>query len=83
MDVQELFSEHLMGADSSLELTGINGICGFLPSATGTIAVTNNGVAAVAATAVTAGIYCPIPMKVKNKATVTLAGGAAGTLFTL
>lgn len=84
MDVQELFGGHLMGANESLTLSGITGVCGFLPSVSGTIAVSISGTSIVAATAITAGVYCPIPLKTKRgDVVVTLAGGGAGTLFVL
>jgi len=81
MNVKEVFTPHLMTANSSLTLAGVPTIGGFLASATGTIAVTVGGVPAIAATAVTAGQYTPIPISVSKDVVVTLAGDAAGTLF--
>lgn len=81
MHVKELFSGLRMAANTSLTFQDIRSIGGFLASATGTIAVTEDGVTIVAATPVTEGVYTPIPLSISGTAVVTLAGGAAGTLF--
>lgn len=86
MRVLEYYNMHPMAANASYILT--NGrIHGFLPTVTGTLTLTDgNGNVLINAVPVTAGIFLWIPgmwniQDVKRDATLTLAGGAAGTLF--
>lgn len=60
-------------------------IAGFLPVVSGTLTVTDaDGTVIVNAVPVTAGIFVRIPLLLDTSSggKVTLAGGAAGTLFT-
>lgn len=72
-----------MAANASRALT--NGkIAGFLPTVAGTLTVKDGGgTTLIAAVPVTAGVYVQIPgcFTPGDQAIVTLAGGAAGTLF--
>ncbi len=57
------------------------GIAGFLCVTTGTLTVTRpDGSVVVNAFPVTGGVYHPMPFYVGSGGTVTLAGGASGTL---
>lgn len=83
MKVRETWRPVRMAANASYTVTGTR-IGGFLPSASGTIAVTDaDGSTLIAATAVTAGQPVPFPMHFNTQmgGTVTLASDAAGTLF--
>jgi len=88
--VKEHFNPILIGVDGSATLgaaraagrEGASGsMGGFLAKITGTISVTRDGATVVDAVAVTAGVYTPIPIGEGPVLVVTLAGGAAGTLF--
>lgn len=80
-----------LAADTTTFLSGINGVSGFLATTAGTITVSyqdgSNGtsivtVTPVQAVPVAAGGYTPIPLEFsQNGGTITLAGGASGTLF--
>tara|TARA_R110002126_G_scaffold81680_3_gene201069 strand:+ start:84 stop:329 length:246 start_codon:yes stop_codon:yes gene_type:complete len=80
-----------MAANSTTYFSGIVGITGFLATTGGTISVSyedgGNGAAIVTVSAVqtvpiVAGGYTPIPLEfAQNGGTITLAGGASGTLF--
>ena len=90
--VKELGRPQAIAADGSVTLGG-NHVMGFLAAVSGTITVVvkdgSNGtsvqdVTVVDAVPVTAGVYTPLPMDwpaVPQGITVTLAGGAKGTLF--
>lgn len=85
--VRESFSPVLMAANASYTIRGIY-LGGFLAKTSGTITITApsaNGLTTVTlvdAVPVTAGIYTPIPIVFPSAhATVTLAGGASGTLM--
>lgn len=80
--VQERFKAAAMAANSTATLTGRE-LGGFLATVAGTLDVDDvDGTAIVDALPVTAGIFYPLPMLInKPGATVTLSGGAAGTLF--
>lgn len=84
-NVKERYTPFPMAADSTLVLTS-DSIGGFLALTTGTITVTRNNddgttTTIVNGVAVTAGIYTPLPFYLgKNCGTVTLGGGASGTL---
>lgn len=87
MNVRERFNPVLMAANASYTIRGQN-IGGFLAKTAGTITVTStdasglNAVTLVDAVPVTAGVYTPIPLEFPARGgTVTLAGGASGTLF--
>lgn len=54
---------------------------GFLAATAGTITITNSaGVVLVNAVPIAAGVYTVMPFYVGTGATITLAGGASGTL---
>lgn len=87
MNVRERYNAIPMGANATQVVQGTH-IAGFLCTVAGTLTVT--GTAADGTTAVTfvnalpvaAGQYVKIPLEVTvAPLTVTLAGGAAGTLF--
>lgn len=89
--VRERFNPVPMAADSSYSVRGQH-ISGFLAKTSGTITVVSRNalgtadVTVVDAVPVTAGVYTPIPIifPAGNDAingTVTLAGGASGTLL--
>jgi len=89
--VKERFRGQVMTADSTVVLGG-NGISGFLAKTSGTITVSypdgSNGtsittITAVDAVPVTEGFFTLIPLNFAQLGgTITLAGGASGTLFT-
>ncbi len=87
--VREAFTGRAMSADSTTKVTG-SYLAGFLAKTSGTSTVTSfevNGSSAVTvvdAVPVTQGVYTPIPLLALSPDlgfTVTLAGGASGTLF--
>ncbi len=78
MDIQELYTPKAIAANGVQAIAG-NGIGGFLCTTSGTITVTDNGTTVVAAMAVTASTYYPMPFSLIN-GLVTLTGGAAGTI---
>lgn len=83
MKSYEAFRAQRITANGSY-LVGGNRIAAFLPSAGGTIAVTDaDGTTLVAATTVTAGVYVELPIRFNTNmgGTVTLASDAAGTLL--
>jgi hypothetical protein len=82
MQVRERFRPQPMAANSSFRIRGPV-VGGFLATATGTLTLTDNdGTVLVNGVAVTVGAYTPIPFVFTSSegGTVTLAGGAAGTL---
>lgn len=82
MNVRERFRPQPMGINSIFEIRGIN-VGGFLATVSGTLTLTDkDGTVLVSAVPVTAGVYTPLPFIFTGSqgATVTLAGGAAGTL---
>lgn len=87
MNVREAFNPVPMDADGEYRVTGMT-MAGFLAKTSGTIKVSGfdstgqNAVDFVDEVPVTAGIYTPIPCVFPVPgATVTLGGGASGTLF--
>lgn len=85
--VRERFSPKPMAANTTLAIAGPY-LGGFLAKTSGTISIVakdatgTNDVTLVDAVPVTAGIYTPIPIVVPATGyTVTLAGGASGTLM--
>lgn len=87
MEVRERYNPVPMAANSNYAVQGLH-IAGFLPTVAGTLTVA--GMAADGSTAVTfinavpvtAGVYLKLPCEFTVPGTVvTLAGGAAGTLF--
>lgn len=89
--VRESFRAVAIGVNGSLTLSGGH-IGAFLAKVSGTISITitvgtSSGASVVTivdAVPVTAGIFTPIPatfQSVQDGCVVTLAGGAAGTLF--
>lgn len=79
--VQERYSALPMAANTSVTLTGLS-IAGFACKTTGTITIVDaKGTTIVDAFPVTAGVYHPFPFYLQGTGgTVTLAGGAVGTL---
>lgn len=85
--MRENYTPIVLGVDASTKLTGRQ-IGGFLALTSGTLTVVNHdGTTIVNAVPVTAGIYTPLPFSLQGNdavntqlATVTLAGGASGTL---
>lgn len=82
MVIQEQYSPQLMTANSSFT-TGSTKIGGFICTVSGTLDIVGgDGLPDVSALPVTAGSYHPLPIFVGNSgATITLSGGAAGTLL--
>lgn len=86
--IKEAYQPVLMAANSVLRLPDtVMQVGGFLAKTSGTISITNgDGVTVVDAMAVTAGVYTPIPFRLRGNGVttvapvVTLAGGASGTL---
>jgi hypothetical protein len=82
MIMKEYYGAHPMAANATQKVGAA--IAGFLPTVGGTLTVTDaDGTTIVNAVPVTAGIYVKIPLMFNGAAggSVTLAGGAAGTLF--
>lgn len=80
--VKEHYNAKPMAANAS-QLCGAS-IAGFLPVTAGTLTVTDaDGTVLVAAVPVSAGVYVKIPLLARTSSgcTVSLAGGASGTLF--
>jgi len=83
MRVQESYTPQAMGVNGTFNITG-NIISGFLAVTAGTLTITGrSGTVYVNAVPLTAGGYTPLPAYHPdfNGGTVTLAGGASGTLF--
>lgn len=83
MNTYESWRPVPMAANASYKVGG-NRIGGFLCTVAGTLTVTDaDGTVLVNAIPVTAGTPLPIPMHFNTNAggTITLAGGAAGTLM--
>jgi hypothetical protein len=85
--VRERFTPKPMAANASLGINGPN-IGGFLAKTAGTITIVSkddrgvSDVTLVDAVPVAAGSYTPLPIMVPTTGyTVTLAGGASGTLM--
>ena len=79
--IQEKYHGSVVGVNTTVTITG-GAIGGFLPSISGTLTITRtNGEVIVNALPVTAGTWVRIPLITHAGATVTTAGGAAGTLF--
>ena len=82
---KERYSPKLLGVNEVAKIEG-NSVGGFLCKTAGTITIVNaSGATVVSAHPVTAGLYYPMPFLLSNTsgadgATVTLAGGASGTL---
>ena len=70
-----------MGVDATLMVPGVQ-LGGFITKTAGTITVVNGGVTYVDAVPIAAGQYMPLPLGFNEPGiTVTLAGGASGTLL--
>lgn len=84
--VTERYRMTHMAADTTL-LTDAIQVGGFLPKTAGTITIVDKqGTTVVSAVPVAIGIFVPIPglLGVNGlKASITLAGGASGTIFTV
>jgi hypothetical protein len=83
MDVREGFRPQPMGADSSITVAG-TGISGFLPVTAGTISVVDaDGTTVLNAYPLSAGVFSKIPIyfNFAGNKTITLGGGASGTLL--
>lgn len=82
MNVQERYTPQLLGVNASYAIRGAS-LGGFLAKTSGTLTiVTSQGATLVDAVPVTAGIYTPLPFALPSSegATLTLGGGASGTL---
>lgn len=83
MQTKEYYNAHPMAVDGVRQHRG-SVIAGFLAATTGTITVTDaDGTDLVDTVPLTAGAFTRIPLVFRSSAggTVTLAGGASGTLF--
>ena len=84
--IQERYRPRVMAANSTLVLPASADIGGFLAKTDGTITVVDsNGDTVLNAVPVSAGIYTPCPFLLSGggaDSSVTLAGGASGTLGT-
>lgn len=84
-NVREQFRAQPLGVNAAVKIGG-SGLGGFLAVTSGTLTISSivDGVAVtmVAAVPVTAGIFTPLPFLFQNSegATITLGGGASGTL---
>jgi hypothetical protein len=82
VQIQEHYNGKPIGVNGTLKCGA--GIAGFLPTVSGTLTATDaDGTVLVNAVPVTAGVYVKIPLgfHTSSGGSVTLAGGAAGTLF--
>lgn len=80
MHIKERYTPVPMAANATY-ITTSDQIGGFLCKTAGTISVVAKGVTLVDAVAVAAGVYYPLPFYVGDTgATITLGGGAVGTL---
>lgn len=82
MQVQERYTPQPMAANSSYVVRGAS-VGGFLAVTSGTLTITAaTGAVLVNAVPVSAGIYLLLPFTFPSSdgATITLAGGASGTL---
>lgn len=82
--IRERYRPQPMAANSTYRILGPQ-MGGFLTKTTGTITIVDvvTSVTLVDAVPLTAGVYTPIPISFggNDGATVTLAGGASGTLM--
>lgn len=80
--VQERYTPRLMAANTSTTLTGPS-VGGFISVTAGTLSITSvDSGNVLTAFPVAVGTYYPLPIYVgQNGGTVTLAGGASGTLL--
>ena len=80
--VRERYRPQLMGVDTSYEVKG-GQVGGFLAKTAGTLTMTDaDGTVLVSAQPVAVGAYVPLPFMFRTAAggTISLAGGASGTL---
>lgn len=82
MVIQEQYTPQVMTANTSFVTTNQK-IGGFICTVSGTLNITKgNGSTILVNFPVTAGVYYPLPLYVGNYgATITLSGGAAGSLL--
>lgn len=82
MNITERYRGQAMAANSSTYVNG-DSVYGFLAVTSGTITVVDDaGGPIVQSFPMAAGVYYPIPVYIgPNGGTVTLAGGASGTLL--
>lgn len=84
MKIEERYTPVVVGVNATVRVYGQQ-IGGFIAVTSGTITIVDNGgVTILSALPVTAGVYYPLPMYLKNgsqQATFTTAGGASGTLL--
>lgn len=86
MEIQERYKPVPLGANATYLFPqgAPTGLGGFIAVTAGTITVTNSSsVVLLNALPVSAGVYYPLPMYTGHNATVTLVGGASGTLLTV
>ena len=81
--IREAYKPVPMGVDATLIL-GSHTLGGFMAVTSGTITIvaTNTGTTVLDAFPVTLGVNTPLVMSFENGCTVTLGGGASGTLLT-
>ena len=85
-NITELYNPHPMGANATITVNGMK-VGAFLAITAGTLTITSTpgGTVLLNALPVAAGAYVPLHMHLKASggigATVTLAGGASGTLL--
>ena len=81
MVIQEQYTPQPMAANTSFT-TGSQRVGGFICTVSGSLTITTPSGTIVNALPVTAGAYFPLPVFLGTSgATVTLSGGAAGTLL--
>lgn len=83
MIIQERYHAAAVGVNSTYKAGSgaATGIAGFLAVTAGTLTATRaDGTIVVNALPVSAGVYYPIPFLMGHEFTVTLAGGASGTI---
>ena len=81
-NVKERYTPYPIAVNGTLVLGG-QSIGGFICSVAGTITITSAGVTLLDTHPVSAGAYLPLPLYLRapGGATITLAGGARGTIL--
>lgn len=78
--VAETYNPAPIAANGSFVSAVPTQLGGFFCATAGSIAIESGGVPLLAATAVVAGTFYPLPFSFGNGVTVTLSGGASGLL---
>lgn len=85
MNYKEVYSPYPIAANSVFNASEsqLNQLGGFIATTAGTITIASQGITLLNAQPVAAGQYLPLPMWLPGQGgvTVTLAGGASGTLL--